>query len=988
MDLGTAQAHTPVILGRDRELARIAQLIDAADGSGPKVLVLAGEPGAGKSTLVERAAAQAEARGLRVLRVRGSEGEHDLAFAGVHQLLHPVLHDVERLPSRQRDALRRTFGTDRAGTGEAGADEGGTGEAGTDRAGTGEAGADEGGTGEAGTDRAGTGEAGADEPGGTGATATEDADGTGATAADGPQAPDPLLTRVGVLTLLSDAATERPLLIAVDDAQWLDVCSLGVLAFVARRLEGERVAVLLAARDEAVPERFDRDFPQLTVGPLERGAAGLLLDAQPQPPRGRARSRILQQAAGNPLALIELARAFAKDPDSQGTGSIDPLPLTARLERLFAADLPTLPPATRRALLLAASAGTARLSDILRAAPDLDEPHVWRPAEQAGLIRVESGHVRLRHPLVRSAIFQAATFGERREAHLALAAALAHEPDRRAWHLAAAALGPDEQVADALEESAERSRRRGGYAAAAGALERAAELTPEPEQHAGRLLAAAASAMYAGYPQWVGEIAARVESLTDDPRLLAEASLRGGWSLAVTLRHEDSLAFLLPVAESMATRAPALALDALGTASTPAYNSGDSFYRTELQRIDSLVEPLPDRPDRLWMRAVARPFEDREEALKTLTHAVDTLRDASLSDLVVLGATAWILDETDLAVRLLGQAMDHLRRSTTAGANATAAQALALALFESGAWTAAQSAAEDAYWMATDAGADNVSVGSPILQATLRAARGDHAGARAQAGDAVRGIDLHTSRSLYVRHCHALGMAALAQGDHPTAYAQFRRAFTRDFRPAPVHYHASLYYLADLAAAAVRAGHADDARAVLRAAEGTLDTTRSARLDAIVHRAWALLSEADDAEAHFRAAVADPANARWPFEYALAHLDFGEWLRRRRRAAEARPLLATALEFFERLDARPWIERTVAELRASGVSVADSGTPDAVADLTPQELQIAQLAAEGLTNRDIGARLYLSPRTIGFHLHKIFPKLGITGRAQLRDVLG
>lgn len=921
MDFGTDQARSREILGRDRAVARIAQLIDDADGSGPKVLVLTGEPGAGKSTLMEWAASQAMARGRRVLRVRGCEGEQDLGLAGMHQLLRPVLTGIDRLPSRQRDALHCAFG---------------------------------------------------------------------ANDSDGSQAPDPLMIRVGVLTLLSDAATERPLVIVVDDAQWLDVGSLDVLAFVARRLEGERVAMVLAARDEAVPARFDRDFPQLTAGPLDRAAAGILLDRQPHPPRGRVRSQILQQAAGNPLALIELTRAFAKDPGSRGIGSIDSLalPLTARLERLFAADLPTLPHATRRVLLLAAAAGTARLSDVLRAAPDLDGPEAWQPAEQAGLVRVEGGHVRLCHPLVRSAVYQAASFGERREAHLALAAALADEPDRRAWHLAAAALGPDEQVAGALAQSAERFRRRGGYAAAATALERAAELTPEPEQRARRLLAAAASAMYAGSPQWVGEIAARVDSLTDDAQLLAEASLRGGWSLAVTLRHDDSLAFLLPVAESMATKAPALALDALGTASTPAYNSGDPFYRTELERISGLMAPQPNRSDCLWTLAVCRPFADREEVLKSLTHAVDTLQDASLSDFVMLGAVAWILDETDLTVRLLGQAMEHLRRAATAGANATVAQAYALALFESGAWTAARSAADDAFWMATEAGADNVTVGSPILQATLRAAGGDHAAARAQANDAVRGIDLRKSRSLYVRYRHALGMAALAEGDYNAAYEQLRRVFTQDFHPAPVHYHASYYYLADLAAAAVRAGRADDARAVLRAAEKTLGMSRSARLDAIVHRASALLSGPDDAEAHFRAAITGSANVRWPFEYALAHLDFGEWLRRHRRAAEARPLLSTALEIFERLDARPWTERTTAELRAAGVAVADSAAPEAVADLTPQELQIAQLAAEGLTNRDIGARLYLSPRTIGFHLHKIFPKLGITGRAQLRDALG
>ncbi|MFH8496437.1 AAA family ATPase [Streptomyces coeruleorubidus] len=257
MDVGAGQAHAPEILGRERELARIAQLVHAEDAGGPKVLVLVGEPGAGKSTLVDRAASQAAARGRRVLRVRGSEGEEDLPFAGVHQLLRPVIAGVERLPPRQHDALRCAFGTNEIDTS---------------------------------------------------------------------RTPDQLLIRLGVLTLLSDAASERPLLIAVDDAQWLDVGSLDVLAFVARRLEGEPAVMLLAARDEAVPGRFDHDFPHLTAGPLERAAAGLLLDAQPHRPKGRVRSQILRQAAGNPLALIELTRAFARDPAGRDIGSVDTPP--------------------------------------------------------------------------------------------------------------------------------------------------------------------------------------------------------------------------------------------------------------------------------------------------------------------------------------------------------------------------------------------------------------------------------------------------------------------------------------------------------------------------------------------------------------------------------------------------------------------------------------------------------------------------------------
>ncbi|GGZ51239.1 transcriptional regulator [Streptomyces inusitatus] len=927
METGAHTAHQDEELrGRDRELEAIRRLLAAAGAgsgksvvTGPNVLVLTGDPGVGKTALVTRSGAEAGARGWRVLRARGSEREHDLAFAGVHQLLRPVLTAVDGLPPRQRDALRSAFGT---------------------------------------------------------------------AADDGREPPDPLMIRMGVLTMLSDVAAVRPLFVTVDDAQWLDVGSLDVLAFVARRLEGERIALLITAREEAVPTRFDRDFAHLTVGPLDRVAAGLLLDAQPYRPRGRVRTLVLEQAAGNPLALVELARVSAASTAGGGFESLGVLPLTERLERLFAAGLPLLPEATRRALLLAAAAGTdtpveawqaTRLAD--------DDARVWLPAEEAGLVRVESGRVRVRHPLVRSAVYQSASFTDRRTAHLALAKAHAGEPDRRAWHLAAAAPGPDEDVAAALAESAERHRRRGGYGAAAKALERAADLTPDTGRRAGRLLSAASYAMLAGHPQWVGEITGRVGRLTDDARTRSEAELLGGWSLAVTLRHDDSLGLLLRVAETMAAVEPELALNALSTGATPAYGSGDPFHRAELRRIGRLIPPQPDHSGGLWSRLVADPFAEREAAVGRLNGLVDALREDSLPDAVVLGLCAWILDETGTAVRLLGRARDHHRRAATAGTNCGVAQSLALALFESGAWTAAETAAADALCMAREAGADNVAVGAPVLQATLRAVRGDHAGARSRAADAVRGVDLRGSRGLYVRHCHALGLAAVASGDHRAAYEHLRRVFTRDFRPAPVHHHASYYCLADLAAAAVRAGRQDDARAVLDAARASLGRPGSARLTSVVHRAAALLSGSGEAEPHFRASLADPKASRWPFEHALAQLDFGEWLRRHRRSAEARPFLATALEIFERLDARPWTERATSELRAAGVSVADAVPLPAAAELTPQELRIARLAAEGLTNRDIAVRLYLSPRTVGFHLGKVFPKLGVTGRAQLRDVL-
>ncbi|WP_105975612.1 helix-turn-helix transcriptional regulator [Streptomyces geranii] len=925
------------IVGRDTELALLADLVSEAVAEParpaarpdtlPAVLVVTGGPGAGKSVLLDAAGRAAHRAGLRVLRCRGCEGESGLPFAGLHQLLRPVLDLADGLPVRQRAALLDVFGLD------------------------------------------------PEQPRDTAA--------------------DPLLTALGALTLLSDAASREPLLLVIDDAHWLDVGTLDVLAFVARRLEGEPVAMVLAARDDAVPQQLAHERRRLSVEPLPPAAAGRLLDLQPEPPVGRARTRILDQAAGVPLALVELARAVSRDPDAGQDGATDELPLTDRLEAIFAADLPELPPPTRWLLLLAAAAETAELPVILAAAGHTAAPADWRPAERAGLVRIDDGTLRFRHPLIRSAVYQSASYAERHAAHTGLADALTGDPDRRAWHRAAAVLGVDEEAAQGLEDSAGRAQRRGGYAGAAAALERAARLSPDPDVRAGRLVRAATMAMHAGHPRWVGELAGHALTLTENPAVLAQASLLAGWALAVTIRFEDSLGFLLPVAEAAVETGPVLALEALSTATTPAYHSGDPSFRERIQRITERVPPQDDEAGRVWALAGCDPVGNREQAL-ALLRGTDwtenppgaTSQDQRLSRLIVVGAAAWILDETAEAVRLLGAALDHLRRTPTAGANATVANALGLALYESGQWTRARNVFDEAYRTAAEAGLEIVAAGSPVVAATILARRGDTEAARAAVQRAVYGVDLPNSRSLQVRRHYALGAAALAENDHAAAYTRFRAVYTQDAEPQPVHFHASDYYLADLTAAAVRTGHADEARRILDATRGRLAAGRiSARLDAVLHRAGALLSDGDEAEAHFTAALADPEGEQWPVERASVRLDYAEWLRRRRRSVEARPQLTAALDTFERLGARPWTERARAELRATGVATTSTAPRDALAELTPQQLQIARLAASGLTNREIGERIFLSPRTVGFHLYRIFPKLGITGRAQLRDAL-
>ena len=382
------------IIGRDGGLARLRGLVDPVPQAS-QVLLVIGEAGMGKTALLSGTAGRARSAGLRVLSVTGRESESNLAFAGLHQLLRPVLPSVASLPARQAQALLGALGL----------------------------------------------------------------------AADA-AATDPLLIGVAVLTLLADLSEHSPVLVVADDAHWLDRSSLEALAFAGSRLDAERVVLLVGARGQAPPPGFDRGFPELRLGPLSAADAGLLLDGQPRPPRGRARTQVLAQAAGNPMALIELAKVIADDPAASRRWAAEPLPLTDRLSAIITARLATLPQGARAALLLGAVADgpDLRVAASHGAGPDA---RVLAPAEQLGLVKVDRTGLQFSHPLVRSAIYHSAPFARRAAAHRQLAEALHDQPDRRAWHLAAATLHPDEHVASLLEATAAQAQHRGGAAAAA-----------------------------------------------------------------------------------------------------------------------------------------------------------------------------------------------------------------------------------------------------------------------------------------------------------------------------------------------------------------------------------------------------------------------------------------------------------------------------------------------------------------------------------------
>ncbi|WP_051840638.1 helix-turn-helix transcriptional regulator [Streptomyces sp. NRRL F-5126] len=907
--VGPGRDQGELIVGRDAELAWLSRAVDSVPAD--PVLMLAGDVGTGKSTLLERAARRAEDGGARVLRAEGSESESRLAYSALHQLLGPVHAEVDGLPGRQRAAVRDAFG-------------------------------------------------------------------------EGPATsePRPMLVGVAVLSLLSGLAERGRVVVVLDDAQWFDRASLDALSFAARRLAGEPVTVLIGVRAGDHLPGFGRQVPALTLAPLGAAAAGRLLDLQPASPTGRARALVLDQAGGNPLALVELA-STATAHVTAGSPSTGPLPLTERLEKIFADRSSGLPDATARALLLLAAMDSTDATTAAAAGLPRAGESTWLPAERAGLVLRTGRGVRFRHPLVRSAVYHAASPAAQREAHIALGAMLRDAPDRRAWHLAAACRQPDAAVSAELERTAGRARRRGGHAAAARALQRAAELSPRREDSARLLVEAAAAAVFTGDIAWVEELAAAARGRTDDAAITASAAVQAGRLAALTARHTTVFSRLTDTAERLAPSRPAAGLDLVASSAVVCFYSGEE---TQRRRVLDILGRLPADASqeglRAWARAVSDPWNSRAEVASLLPR-LSGAAQARPEWLVPFGIMAWLLDETPWAVRAFDRAFDRWELSGTLPEGLGGA--VSWAYVERGQWERAREACARTAEVGHAAGLDHAVACAISVEATVLAFQGHTSAAVSRAEDALMLIDPLESRSVAVYARRALGAAAAAEGAYEIAYGRLRRAFTAD--GAPVHYHASYPAIADLAAAAVRCGHREEAAAIVERASSELADNASPRLRALISRARGLLAEPEDAEPHFRAALADPVLEYWPFEHAQAQLDLAEWLRRRRRIAEAREPLTEALETFGRLGARPWIERARAESRAAGLDVTDAA-PDALLGLSPQQQQIVRLAARGLTNREIGEKLFLSPRTVGSHLYRSFPKLGVTARSQLRDLVG
>jgi DNA-binding CsgD family transcriptional regulator len=900
-----AIADQNTLRGRDSECATLDGLLDAVRGGESRALVLRGEPGVGKTALLDYAIGAAP--DLRVLRTVGVESETELPFASLQHLCAPMLDRLERLPGPQQDALRVAFGL------------------------------------------------------------------------SGGQAPDRFLVGLAALSLLSDVAEERPLLCALDDAQWLDGASALALAFVARRLLAEPLAIVFVTRE---PIDALSGLPELVLDGVGDDDAGVLLDsALPGPLDERVRETILAETRGNPLALLELPRALTPA-ELAGGFALPGAPLTDRIEQSFLRRVQSLPPHSQRLLLTAAAEPLGDVTLLWRAAERLGVgPDAIWPAEAAGLIEV-GARMRFRHPLVRSAIYRAAPPPDRWEAHRALAEATDPEadPDRRAWHRAQAASGLDEAVAGELERSADRAQRRGGVAAMAAFLERAAELTPDPGRRGGRALAAAQAKLDAGAPEAAQALLATAE-LTPLDELQRARMQRLRAQIAFALRRgSDAPALLLDAAKRLVALDPSLARETCLEALAAAIFAGRLGSGRDVLRVVRAVPPAqpPAASDLLLNGLATLVTQGYAAAVAPLRAALEAFRQ---DDGASPANDRWLW----LACRVAADLWEHeiwdelatsgVRRAREAGALSVfpiSASYRAGVHVHAGEYADASALLEEAYAVAQ---ATHTAL---LVQARQMVAawRGNEAQAleliEAGRPDATaRGQGMALSM---IECAHALLFNGLGRYDEALAPAQ--RACAQD--------DLSIYALAlvELIEAAVRGNRPELAATALeRLSERTTASGTDWALG-IEARSRALLTDGPSAEPLYKEAVERLAHGRLAPHLARAQLVYGEWLRRENRRLDAREQLRAAHDTFSRIGAEGFAERARRELAATG-ETARTRTDETRGVLTPQEAQIARLARDGLSNPEIGAQLFISPRTVQYHLRKVFLKLEITSRNQL-----
>jgi DNA-binding CsgD family transcriptional regulator len=797
-------------------------------------------------------------------------------------------------------------------------------------------------------------------------------------------APELFLVALATLELIADTAEGSPVLLVVEDAQWLDHASGEVLAFVARRLEAVQTAMLVAIRDGHDGPFDTAGLADLRLGGLDEHAAGALLDAR-NPALGPVlRRRLLEEAAGNPLALVELPSAVCLGQGEEAALLAERLPLTPRLERAFAARGAELPQATRSLLLVSAADEGCMLGEVLDAVSLIEGRRVTiealAPAAAARLVEIEGTRLRFRHPLVRSAIYHAAGVAQRRGAHAALAEVLV-DPDRSVWHRAAAALAPDERLAAQLEEAADRAGRRGAVAVEMAALERAADLSVRPEHRGRRLLRAAELAFELARPR-VGLRLLRAAELLE---MRTQERTHLAWLREM---HDEAggpgatdIGGLEGVAERLSLDGHVdLAVKLLLRVAERSWwgNPDQAIGRAIVAAVDRL--PIAgDEPGALAALAKADPVRRGAAVLERISHLTpDAAEPVGMYEIGLAASAVWAYD---LALRFLNPAVDGLRAQGRLGLLAQALVAQAWAAVHLGREPLAVSASDEAVRLAAETGEPRWAVAAQLAQATIAAERGDFelVDRVTREGEASLLALGATSMLALVRFVR--GRGAVAHQRYAEGFEQLRQAL----EPSDRGYHpfVGAWGLGDLVEAAAHTGQTDTARSYLDQLETMAAATSGSLLRAQAGYARPMVADDDHAEALYRTAIeSDLAN--WPCYRGRMLLWYGRWLRRQRRVAESRVPLRRALEGFDALAFPRLGESARQELRASG-EASRRRVPEAWDQLSPQELQIARLAATGLSNREIGLQLYISHRTVGGHLYRIFPKLGLTSRAQLRS---
>jgi DNA-binding CsgD family transcriptional regulator len=910
------------LVGRTEECDSLGRLLVVASHGSSGAIMLRGEPGTGKTALLEHAMRCAV--GMRVVQVTGVESEQELDFAALHQLLVPFLGSLDWLPRPQRDALASAFGL---------------------------------------------------------------VSGT---------PPDQFLVGLAAWTMITEAAVELPVLCVIDDAQWLDKASADALGFVARRLADDPVAMLFAIRGEEQQAALD-GVAELRVGGLPDEAAQELLACAAGRPldQGLAR-RILVATAGHPLALIELSRRLSAAELDGILPLPDPLPVGERLESAFLRSAAAFPPAARTLLLLAAAEPSGEPGVLWKAAERLGV--AADAADTPGLERVIRFDPRMSflHPLMRSAVYYGAAAGERRRAHQALAAASGarDDPDRRAWHLAAAATGANEEIASELARSADRARSRGDWAGCAAFLERAALLTPDRNKRAARALGTAEARLNAGEPGIAAALAERSWPHLDDPLARARAQRLQGTVRVALGKPAEAAAILLDAARALQSLDPAQAWDTLLEAFEAALAAGRFARGAGVAEVLQAVRSAPRR-----QAADASVAGLALDGFAALAEHNDAEGVARLRAAIALNAARQVpggQGSEDLrfvyiaplaAYELLDDAAVHassaraVAQARRHGSPAGLAWSLGLLSYSealAGRFAVADAASAQARELTAATGvADDLRTG--ISELAVLAWRGREATARALATSRLREATAAGYGFVIGFTAIALTVLELGAGNYQAALRHAMNA-SQDGLPGETE------LLPELIEAAVRCGAVAQASAALEKFAVRAQAAGTPWSLGMLQRSRALLAPDDEAEELYRGAIDHLGRSRIVPQLGRAHLLYGEWLRRQHRRRDARAALYSACDILDSIGADAFAGRARVELLATGEHVRKRGAAGE-AVLTPQELQIAGLASAGASNREIASQLFISANTVAYHLRKVFRKLEVTNRAALTRVL-